>query len=716
MSCDARMRPSSWHFRAVMVAGPLFAILASTRSAAQSWKLPPLLVSIPPVQVAGSPAGSGSSELPSIINVHAMYGNTAIKYMSPKKTKTTVTKTTTPTPSEPPKPSPKPKPKPAPKPKAEPEKTTKKAGRPRKNKADDAPSAQSREELLKLAAADFNLEFVAVDVHTDTEETVTATAHDAAQVHVAYAVESTARRAECIAALKQKSGVINDFLRDIAGRASLGLTPLEELYYKQVEAHIRKAIGRFLMQTEAEFEDIASQLRPTASPADVSAAVDLPADPTDDPKDLRTQMDEEVKPHAAIMLGEDVEYASQDMVYVPNPHADPAIVARLPRLTDPTPLPDAANVDQYLTFRKEIKTWLKVAAEDGYAEMKILGSLIRALPEAAKSKTLNFFPNYPSEATVSKLFAYLDSEYRLNLQRERTNAIQEFKEMSRGNNETLTQLITRFATLLERAQRFGFSPDTEIADTLLKIAKINALNRTDLIAKWGARKDELEAQQLEADYAVKLKFYYKYLRDLGSALDQGVIATTGPVSKVAVAQADSDTALAGAKKGSKKDAKGRRRSRSRGPKKGPEEAQVAESAKPAGHAESAAAAGAQGKTWIAPEAQGDPAFLSAMMQGLVLGQSVGAGKNPMYNQQYHSNYKGNFGKNSWYTPPKGNGKGKGKLGKHQQWSKANVNPSPVPPRGWGADEHDWKCTCGYFNFAIRNTCNFCGKAKIIKKE
>ena len=423
-----------------------------------------------------------------------------------------------------------------------------------------------------------------------------------------------------------------------------------------------------------------------------------------------------MKPHAAIMLGEDVEYASQDMAYVPNPHADPAIVARLPRLTDPTPLPDAANVDQYLTFRKEIKTWLKVAAEDGYAEMKILGSLIRALPEAAKSKTLNFFPNYPSEATVSKLFAYLDSEYRLNLQRERTNAIQEFKEMSRGNNETLTQLITRFSTLLERAQRFGFSPDTEIADTLLKIAKINALNRTDLIAKWGAKKDELEAQQLEADYAAKLKFYYKYLRDLGSALDQGVIATTGPVSKVAVAQADSDTALAGAKKGSKKDAKGRRRSRSRGPKKGPEEAQVAESAKPAGHAESAAAAGAQGKTWIAPEAQGDPAFLSAMMQGLVLGQSVGAGKNPMYNQQYHSNYKGNFGKNSWYTPPKGKGKGKGKLGKNQQWSQANVNPSPIPPRGWGADEHDWKCTCGYFNFAIRNTCNFCGKAKIIKKE
>ena len=137
---------------AVMVAGPmwLLAILASTRFPAQSRKLPPLLVSIPPGPVAasGDPAGSGSSELPSIINVHAAYGNTAIQYMAPKKTK--VTKTTTPTTSEPetarPKPSPKPKPKPAPKPKSkpEPDKTTKKTGRPRKDKA-DAASAQSRE-------------------------------------------------------------------------------------------------------------------------------------------------------------------------------------------------------------------------------------------------------------------------------------------------------------------------------------------------------------------------------------------------------------------------------------------------------------------------------------------------------------------------------------------------------------------------------------------
>ena len=266
--------------------------------------------------------------------------------------------------------------------------------------------------------------------------------------------------------------------------------------------------------------------------------------------------------------------------------------------------------------------------------------------------------------------------------------------MSRGNNETLTQLITRFATSLERAQRFGFSPDTEIEDTLLKTAKINALNRTDLIAKWGEKKEELEAQQLAADHAVKLKFYYKHLRDLGSALDQGVITTTGTVSKVAVTQADSqedprgsDAVLAGAMKGSQKDAKGRRRSRSRGPKNGPEEAQVADSVKAADPAALAAAAqaGAKGMTSVAAPMlageHGDSSVLSAMMQGLVLGQSVGAGKNLMYKQQYHANYKGQFGKTSWYTPPKGKPKGKGKLGKNQQWSQDNVSPSPIPPCG-----------------------------------
>mgnify|MGYP006272348113 CR=1 FL=1 len=140
-------------------------------------------------------------------------------------------------------------------------------------------------------------------------------------------------------------------MRDIAGRASLGLTPLEELYYKQVDVQVRKAIGRFLMQTDAEFEEIASQLRPTASPADGSVSVDpveLPANPTDDPKDGRAGMIEEVKPHAAIMLGEDVEYASQDMKYEPNVNADPA--ASRSRLTDPTPLPAAANVEQYLSL------------------------------------------------------------------------------------------------------------------------------------------------------------------------------------------------------------------------------------------------------------------------------------------------------------------------------------------------------------------------------
>ena len=144
------------------------------------------------------------------------------------------------------------------------------------------------------------------------------------------------------------------------------------------------------------------------------------------------------------------------MAYVPNPHADPAVVARLPRLSDPTPLAPSASVDKYLTFRKEVKTFLKVAAEDGYSEMKILGSLIRALPEATKPKCLNFFPKYPSGMSVASLFRFLASEHRLNLEREKTQAVAEFKDMIRGNNETLTQMITQYNSLLERGQRFDY--------------------------------------------------------------------------------------------------------------------------------------------------------------------------------------------------------------------------------------------------------------------
>ena len=44
-------------------------------------------------------------------------------------------------------------------------------------------------------------------------------------------------------------------------------------------------------------------------------------------------------------------------------------------------------------------------------------------------------------------------------------------------------MVTRYDTLLERAQCFDYTSDIDIAETLLAIAQINALNSTDLIAK-----------------------------------------------------------------------------------------------------------------------------------------------------------------------------------------------------------------------------------------
>ena len=54
-----------------------------------------------------------------------------------------------------------------------------------------------------------------MNVHDDTDATVKKTAEYVALVKVANMVESTAIRAECIAALKDKSIAIEDFKRDI---------------------------------------------------------------------------------------------------------------------------------------------------------------------------------------------------------------------------------------------------------------------------------------------------------------------------------------------------------------------------------------------------------------------------------------------------------------------------------------------------------------------
>ena len=61
-------------------------------------------------------------------------------------------------------------------------------------------------------------------------------------------------------------------------------------------------------QTDSEFEEVASQLRPTTSPADISAAADPPADPEDDPKDGRVSLIDGVRPPTAITLRDQIHF------------------------------------------------------------------------------------------------------------------------------------------------------------------------------------------------------------------------------------------------------------------------------------------------------------------------------------------------------------------------------------------------------------------------
>ena len=147
-----------------------------------------------------------------------------------------------------------------------------------------------------------------MNVQDDTDAKVKKMAEDVAQVKMANMVESTASRAECISALKDTSVAIEDFKRDIDSHASLGLTPLEETYFTHLDSQLRKTVGKFLMQTDSEFEEVASQLRPTTSPADISAAADPPADPEDDPKDGRVSLIDGVRPPTAITLRDQIHF------------------------------------------------------------------------------------------------------------------------------------------------------------------------------------------------------------------------------------------------------------------------------------------------------------------------------------------------------------------------------------------------------------------------
>ena len=107
---------------------------------------------------------------------------------------------------------------------------------------------------------DLGFEFPSVDVHTDNETTVKKMAEDVAQVKVALKVEETANRAACISALKDMKIAIEEFKRDIDSRASVGMTPLEETYFKHLDSQLRKTVVKFLMQSDSEYEEVASQL------------------------------------------------------------------------------------------------------------------------------------------------------------------------------------------------------------------------------------------------------------------------------------------------------------------------------------------------------------------------------------------------------------------------------------------------------------------------
>ena len=127
-----------------------------------------------------------------------------------------------------------------------------------------------------------------------------------------------------------------------------------------------------------------------------------------------------------------------------------------------------------------------MAESEGHKEIKVLQQILGSLPPAIKSNVLSHYPLFPENVTVQKLFTFVDQLFRVSEDNEKKGAINQFKTFSRGANETLTNMLNRFTTSLEKAQDFGYQPDSELAETFLGIANINAVSRTDLISRWNA--------------------------------------------------------------------------------------------------------------------------------------------------------------------------------------------------------------------------------------
>ena len=659
---------------------------------------------------------------------HALHGNTLTstapkaKAKSATKTITTTTTTTDEAPEVTPAPKPKPpppapkgpgrpkskpkeaaKPKPeAPKPKPEapkpkPKQSTTAKPKPPISTADDAEKDRILE--FQQLASDNNLTFPILDYPGAQPEDIDKLVQDFYFDLVTQYIELGQERITVIQSLRDNRDRVTAFLEaaaDLETTKGIVLHPYDERYFKELGSLSGKGIGRFVTMPQNEFDSMFSALNT------LPAQPQPKSQPTEPPKSDNTKpVNLEGQPDTGIFnLNATLKFESSDIQYEPNPDEQVRQRCQGKQPSMPSKLPDSANTEAYTSFRKEIKGWLKISAEDGFSQTKVLQVLVTAFPAALKTRILNNYKNFPSDVSVAQLFAFTDSEFRLDHDKESKLAVKEFKNISRGKSEPLTVFLNHYDILFKRAQHFGFVPDTEIASDLLIAADISPVQRTDLLSKW---EDEKLSKHQDSPFSWKdqLQFYFSYLRQLGRSVDLAFAAK--PSAKVAAVQ---DQAVAAAKPVPKR----RPRSRSRGRGKGDSAAVATEPAQapppplPAVKTEPPSNVAPP----YFPPGSIQPADAAALMMSVLSLHDSGQGKgNP-----WHSNFS-NFG---FGKGKDGKGKGKSKHGKAKtktkNWPTANVHPNPIPPTNWGKSPGDWRCkSCQACNWAARTICYFCSQPK-----
>ena len=111
------------------------------------------------------------------------------------------------------------------------------------------------------------------------------------------------------------------------------------------------------------------------------------------------------------------------------------------------------DLDYWLAIKSEMKLWLKVNFEAGASRGLVFWSLLQSLETSLKQRFLISL-NPLSEKTSAQVIGFLDSQYNASSEDDTSHAKNELKRFKRGDSETLTNALSRYSGIINRAVSF----------------------------------------------------------------------------------------------------------------------------------------------------------------------------------------------------------------------------------------------------------------------